>query len=37
MDYVENGEAPHDRSTGSSTMQVTFADGSVRPVVISKE
>lgn len=37
MDYAETGEAPHNRSDSGSMMQVFFADGSVRPVLLTKE
>ncbi|HEX5175627.1 MAG TPA: type II secretion system protein [Chthoniobacteraceae bacterium] len=37
MDYAETGEAPHERSDSGSMMQVFFADGSVRPVFLTKE
>jgi prepilin-type N-terminal cleavage/methylation domain-containing protein len=37
MDYAENGEAPHDRSDGGSSMRVFYADGSIRTVVLTKE
>jgi prepilin-type N-terminal cleavage/methylation domain-containing protein len=36
MDYAEMGEAPHDRSPEASMMHISYADGSVRPVVITK-
>jgi prepilin-type N-terminal cleavage/methylation domain-containing protein/prepilin-type processing-associated H-X9-DG protein len=34
MDYAENGEGPHDRGQGTSAMNVLYADGSVRKVVL---
>lgn len=34
MDYAENGVGPHDRGVGTSAMNVVFADGSVRRVVL---
>lgn len=37
MDYAENGEAPHDRGVGTSSMNVLFADGHVSLVVLSDE
>jgi prepilin-type N-terminal cleavage/methylation domain-containing protein len=37
MDYAESGEAPHDRSSESSSMHSLYADGSVRTIVIPKE
>jgi prepilin-type N-terminal cleavage/methylation domain-containing protein len=36
MDYAETGEAPHARKTDSSSMQVFYADGTVRVVEIRK-
>jgi prepilin-type N-terminal cleavage/methylation domain-containing protein len=36
MDYAENGEAPHNRSTAGSSMHVVYADGSVRTVTLTK-
>ncbi len=35
MDYAESGEGPHDRGLGTSAMNVLYADGSVRKVVLS--
>ncbi len=34
MDYAESGEGPHDRGAGTSSMNVLYADGSVRKVVL---
>jgi prepilin-type N-terminal cleavage/methylation domain-containing protein/prepilin-type processing-associated H-X9-DG protein len=34
MDYAENSEGPHDRGLGTSAMNVLYADGSVRKVVL---
>ncbi len=37
MDYAESGEGPHERIGGSSSMNVLYADGSVRKVVLSDD
>jgi prepilin-type N-terminal cleavage/methylation domain-containing protein/prepilin-type processing-associated H-X9-DG protein len=37
MDYAESGEAPHERSAGTSAMNVLYGDGSVRKVVLSDD
>lgn len=37
MDYAENSEGPHNRGVGTSSMNVLYADGHVKTVVLSDE